>query len=403
MNNTARWAWTLGWMMGCQAEVPTSTTPSSPPQPTTTAPEPAPAPAPTADAATARSTEPFSVALSPPTAAGGMMSTGSSHAEVAAHPEGLIDHPQPEPGMQFMVEWYGERRLAIGFASADGTWTASADLDADGVLSAHESVVLSPAEDGEPTGHLAGSVVRNGTPVPVPIRLTTRVMGGQQAFGVQLDARRDGALPDGTLISVFSHGGGYDVPRAHVVVDENGDGEVDIENWLVSFAVAEGIVEAHGQRWRFTPSPDGSTLSLEPTDEAAPGLRAGRPAPPFSVVASDGATHDLARYRGSMLLLDFWATWCAPCIALHPEVEALAAEYQLAVLGISADDDQTHLNRWLQRHPTPWPSAAIGPAGSVNQAYGVTAWPSHALIDGDGRLLVLGSFASVQRAMKTSR
>ena len=89
-----------------------------------------------------------------------------------------------------------------------------------------------------------------------------------QAFGVQLDARRDGALPDGTPISVFSHGGGYDVPRAHVVVDENGDGEVDIENWLVSFAVAEGIVEAHGQRWRFTPSPDGSTLSLEPTDEA---------------------------------------------------------------------------------------------------------------------------------------
>ena len=62
-------------------------------------------------------------------------------------------------------------------------------------------------------------------------------------------------------------------------------------------------------------------------------------------------------------------------------------------------DEQTALNRWLKKHPTTWPSAAVGPAGAVNQAYGVDAWPSHALIDGEGKLIVLGSFAAVKDAL----
>ena len=83
-------------------------------------------------------------------------------------------------------------------------------------------------------------------------------------------------------------------------------------------------------------------------------------------------------------------------------MEALAAKHGLAVLGISADDEQTALNRWLKQHPTSWPSAAVGPAGTVNQAYGVDTWPSHALIDGEGKFIVLGSFAAVKDALEPS-
>lgn len=140
-------------------------------------------------------------------------------------------------------------------------------------------------------------------------------------------------------------------------------------------------------RWAFTTDAQGSVVRFEPTDRAPSGLHRGSPAPAFSVTASDGKPHTLADYAGRPLILDFWATWCAPCVALHPDVIALSEKHGVAVLGISADEDQKRLNVWLRKHPTPWPSAAIGPEGSVNRAYHVSSWPTHALIDAEGALV----------------
>jgi len=328
-----------------------------------------------------------------------MVIQGRSHAELAAYADRLIDHPSPGDIPHFIPVDYGEQMLAVGLQESGGAWTLSADLDGDGMLSATEQVGLVPDASGAPRGELRGQIARGDTTVPTTLRITTRETDGVRVFQVDSEATRSGTLPNGVAFSVYSRGGVYDHPETELVVDENGDGRPDGENWLVNFRVADEVVEARGDRWRFTVSPDGNTVSLQPVDAPPPGMRVGSPAPPFSVEASDGNTHDLPRYRGKMLLLDFWATWCAPCIALHPEVEALAQKHGLSVLGISADDEQAALNRWLKRHPTSWPSAAVGPAGAVNQAYGVAAWPSHALIDADGKLVVLGSFAAVQDAL----
>ena len=120
------------------------------------------------------------------------------------------------------------------------------------------------------------------------IRVTARKTDGVQVFDVEARASRSGVLPNGVAFTVYNHGGIYDHPQTELVVDENGDGKADGENWLVSFRVADEIVEARGDRWRFTVAADGSTVSLEPTDEAPPGKRVGGPAPTFSVVASMG-------------------------------------------------------------------------------------------------------------------
>lgn len=335
---------------------------------------------------------PVIVSLGPPTELAGATTRPRSPSDLASQ-TGLIVHPESAELEEVLDIPLGEERLVVGYRWSGDVVEASADLDRDGVIGDRERVVLAPG------GRLSARVERSDGPVDVALRLDTNTVDGVRIYGIAVDSFREGVLPGGVAFRVDSQGGVYDHPKAHLTVDENGDGRPDMENWLVSFNPEEGIVEARGTRWRFSVASDGATVTLEPTEAPAQGLRRGRPAPDFSLPATDGEVHQLARYRGRPVLLDFWATWCAPCVALHPEVEALAARHDLAVLGISADDSLADVKRWLARNPTPWPSVAVGPAGPVNLAYGVSAWPTHALVDGEGRLVVLGTFAAVRRAL----
>ena len=358
-----------------------------------------PAPSPVTDKAAVAevSSEPVVVALEAPESLGMASHGGWSAAEM--NPEMGPPHPAPEEGMVFAAIPYGLGRVVLGYAPGPDGWTVSADLDADGQLSASEQVAMVGSETGVFRGTLRGHIVRGDVKVPVSVQTAVEDADGILRVRFGAEQVRSGQLPGGVAVVVTTHGGLYDHPEATITVDENGDGKPDLENWIVRYAVADRVVAARGQRWEIYLSPDGESMTVSPTDEPLVGLRAGLPAPPFSVVASDGETHDLARYSGSPLLIDFWATWCAPCIALHPEVEALAGRHKLSVIGISANDTQVEVDRWLKKNPTPWPSAAIGLQGEANLAYGISQWPSHALIDAEGRLVVLGSFAAIRRAL----
>ncbi|MHA7837918.1 MAG: TlpA family protein disulfide reductase [bacterium] len=128
-----------------------------------------------------------------------------------------------------------------------------------------------------------------------------------------------------------------------------------------------------------------SLLLVAPLPAAA--LEAGDRAPDFAAPAlGGGGTVELSRHRGKIVYLDFWASWCAPCLTAIPEIErmreALPAD-RFQVIAVNLDPDPKKALRFLEKNPIGYPSAH-DPKGRLPSQFGVDTMPTSYLIDGDG-------------------
>ena len=131
--------------------------------------------------------------------------------------------------------------------------------------------------------------------------------------------------------------------------------------------------------------------TLASTVVATEGVRVGDVAPEFSAKTLDGATLRLADLKGEIVLLDFWATWCAPCMAELPHLKKLRDAYRedarFVLVGMNADEQTGRLQAYLKAEQYDWPQALLGPDSGVAKAYGATAIPATVLIGSDGRVI----------------
>jgi peroxiredoxin len=117
------------------------------------------------------------------------------------------------------------------------------------------------------------------------------------------------------------------------------------------------------------------------------GLKKDDVAPPFTLPQREGGPLSLASFRGQVVVVNFWATWCPPCVAEMPSLERLhraLSREGLVVLGVSADEDEAALARFVEKAGITFPILR-DPGGVVaSGAYRTTGYPETFVIDGAG-------------------
>jgi thiol-disulfide isomerase/thioredoxin len=120
-----------------------------------------------------------------------------------------------------------------------------------------------------------------------------------------------------------------------------------------------------------------------------PNLVVGRTAPDLIGEDLDGKPMKLSDYRGKVVLLDFWATWCPPCMKLVPHNRELVESYKdrpFILLGVNVDQDETELQAALKRHKINWRSFKneAGDAPPITEQWDVQGFPTIYLLDHEG-------------------
>ncbi len=104
----------------------------------------------------------------------------------------------------------------------------------------------------------------------------------------------------------------------------------------------------------------------------------------------DGTEEPLSAYRGRVLLIDFWATWCVPCIDALPELREMVGELpadRFALLAISVDEELETVTEFMEREAMPWYNWHLGLSSDLERILNVRGFPTYLLADENGRIL----------------
>jgi peroxiredoxin len=144
--------------------------------------------------------------------------------------------------------------------------------------------------------------------------------------------------------------------------------------------------------------------------QSSAALMAGAPFPDFNETDVAGKPLSLSKYKGKVVLVDFWATWCPPCVAELPELLKAYNKYHdkgFEIVGISLDEEKSKLEQFVKQKKVPWPQFFDGKRWENKLAvkYGVDQTPTGYLLDREGKIIAKLSSAEdldaeIARALK---
>ncbi len=114
-------------------------------------------------------------------------------------------------------------------------------------------------------------------------------------------------------------------------------------------------------------------------------------APDFTLKSSTGKNLQLSDFRGQVLLINFWATWCGPCRQEMPKLNDIHKRYKragVAVWGVNVEDDSNLADTFLSNNPVDFP-VLYDVTSKVSELYNVDAMPTTVIVDRDGKMRYL--------------
>jgi peroxiredoxin len=199
---------------------------------------------------------------------------------------------------------------------------------------------------------------------------------------------------------VFTGGAMAPVPHAYVI---------DAKGNMVGICVGGGAHVAQGignmlLRAGIKLAPEDMPTKVYTAEETKPPapepkremIKIGAPAPDFPMTDVAGKPVKLSDYRGKVIVLDFWATWCGPCIASMPHTQEVAKTYRdqgVVVIGSCTSDDRAKFDAWVAANREKYPDFIFAhdpleksPDRASAKLYGVGGIPQQFIIDRDGKI-----------------
>jgi peroxiredoxin len=186
-----------------------------------------------------------------------------------------------------------------------------------------------------------------------------------------------------------------DLGSVMLVIDVDGDGKLDGSLDSAELYEASEPFNVAGTTYEVMHiSAMGDEIALSVADTTVPAkqfISPGHPAPEFTMENLEGAQVRLSDYRGQVVLLDFWATWCNPCIIELPNVLQTYREYKekgFRIIGLSLDENRGQLADFVKGRKVPWPQLFDGKGWKMEiaQLYRVSAIPATFLLDRSGTI-----------------
>jgi thiol-disulfide isomerase/thioredoxin len=199
----------------------------------------------------------------------------------------------------------------------------------------------------------------------------------------------------------------FNLSYGSISFDFDGDGAYDTE--IERYGNKERFVNVGGATYEFAADKYGNRVTFTRLAEKRPAriiLKTGYPAPDFAFVDLAGRTRKLSDFRGTVVLIDFWGTWCGPCVAGMPELVRLYTEYHprgFEILGIEAKDTRETVAAFIAAHHMPWPQTLEHDTDPIARLYRIDGWPTAFLVGADGTFLSASYLGEVKLAEELAK